>query len=217
LEYSLKFDFLDAYAIWLQAHTVLEMTYTEQQLTASITSEGLRPVLAGPESGLPSSLLSLIKLCWDGNPAQRPSIDFLVKSLELIIVQYKHEVLENKNRDGNALLDANQPCPAPISYNAQNQVDISWSLQGAITAEKLQSDDQFAVRKWLKPLAEQAVYHPTLSWGSFATCGRRETMEDTHFMLPHLGNEKHAFAFGIFDGHRGTLLTELSCILHLWQ
>lgn len=193
-----------------QAHTVLEMTYTEQQLTAAITSEGLRPVLAGPESGLPSSLLSLIQLCWDGNPAQRPSFDFLVKSLELIIVQYKQEVLENKNRDGTSILDANQPCPTPISCNDQNQVDINWSLQGAINAEKRQSDDQFTVKKWLKPLAEQAVYHPTLSWGSFATCGRRETMEDTHFLLPHLGNEKHVFAFGIFDGHRGAAAAQFA-------
>lgn len=193
-----------------QAHTVLEMTYTEQQLTAAITSEGLRPVLAGPESGLPSSLLSLIQLCWDGNPAQRPSFDFLVKSLELIIVQYKQEVLENKNRDGTSILDANQPCPTPVSCNDQNQVDINWSLQGAINAEKRQSDDQFTVKKWLKPLAEQAVYHPTLSWGSFATCGRRETMEDTHFLLPHLGNEKHVFAFGIFDGHRGAAAAQFA-------
>jgi len=193
-----------------QAHTVLEMTYIEQQLTAAITSEGLRPVLAGPESGLPPSLLSLIKLCWNGNPAERPSFDFLVKSLELIIIQYKREVLENKSRDNSALLDANQLCPSPVSYNDQNQVDISWPLQGAITGEKLQSDDQFGVKGWLKPLAEQAVYYSTLSWGSYATCGKRETMEDTCFLLPHLGNEKHVCAFGIFDGHRGAAAAQFT-------
>ncbi|KAK6125187.1 hypothetical protein DH2020_041073 [Rehmannia glutinosa] len=32
-----------------QAHTVLEMNYTEQQLTTAVVSEGLRPALAGPD------------------------------------------------------------------------------------------------------------------------------------------------------------------------
>jgi serine/threonine protein phosphatase PrpC len=33
-------------------------------------------------------------------------------------------------------------------------------------------------------------------------------MEDTHFMLPHVSEEKDVFAFGIFDGHRGLLVKE---------
>ncbi|XP_027173424.1 protein kinase and PP2C-like domain-containing protein isoform X2 [Coffea eugenioides] len=49
-----------------------------------------------------------------------------------------------------------------------------------------------------------------VSWGSFATCGRRETMEDRHFLMPHLCDEKDIHAFGIFDGHRGAAAAEFS-------
>ncbi|THG14159.1 hypothetical protein TEA_008618 [Camellia sinensis var. sinensis] len=38
----------------LKAHTVLEMNYTEQQLTAAVVSEGLRPALAGHCSSAPT-------------------------------------------------------------------------------------------------------------------------------------------------------------------
>jgi serine/threonine protein phosphatase PrpC len=34
-------------------------------------------------------------------------------------------------------------------------------------------------------------------------------MEDTHFMFPHMSEEKDVYAFGIFDGHRGSLVTNL--------
>ncbi|XP_027155878.1 protein kinase and PP2C-like domain-containing protein isoform X3 [Coffea eugenioides] len=102
-----------------QAHTVLEMNYTEQKLTAAVVSEGLRPVLASSKLGASASVLSLIERCWDADP-------------EIV------------------------------------------------------------------------------SWGSFATCGRRETMEDRHFLMPHLCDEKDIHAFGIFDGHRGAAAAEFS-------
>lgn len=35
-------------------------------------------------------------------------------------------------------------------------------------------------------------------------------MEDTHFILPHVFNEKDVYAFGIFDGHRGAAAAEFS-------
>ncbi|KAH9298494.1 hypothetical protein KI387_030176, partial [Taxus chinensis] len=186
-----------------QAHTVLEMNYSEQQLTTAITSEGLRPVLASPESGIPSSVLSLVEQCWNGNPEQRPSFDFLVERLDEIILQYKHEVLKNKNIDSRNVLESSHIDAAPTNYGHQKQVHISWSLQGEVTAQKLCSDSASTLNKWLNPLAKEVMHYPTLSWGSFATCGRRETMEDTHFLLPHLGNEKYVSAFGVFDGHRG--------------
>jgi hypothetical protein len=44
------------------------MTYTAQQLTAAVVSQGLRPVLALPESGAPQKLLSLIQHFWDPHP-----------------------------------------------------------------------------------------------------------------------------------------------------
>ncbi|CAD6238358.1 unnamed protein product [Miscanthus lutarioriparius] len=137
-----------------QAHTVLEMTCTEQQLTAAIVSQGLRPALALPESGAPPTLLSLIQRCWDPDPEKRPSFEDIIDELNTV---QKHLV-------------SNASVPSSAS----------------------------------------SEYHPTLSWGSFATCGRRETMEDTHFVLPHMSEEKDVFAFGIFDGHRGSAAAEFS-------
>ncbi|KAJ6756544.1 PROTEIN PHOSPHATASE 2C [Salix purpurea] len=113
-----------------QAHTVLEMNYTEQQLTASVVSGKLRPALAGLGSG-------------------RNSIK------------------------GSPVVDS-------------------------------------SLRIWLNCSNVGLVYHPKLSWGSFATCGKRETMEDTHFLMPHMCNEKDIHAFGIFDGHRGAAAAEFS-------
>ncbi|CAI0437778.1 unnamed protein product [Linum tenue] len=53
-------------------------------------------------------------------------------------------------------------------------------------------------------------YHPVLSCGSFASRGRRETMEDTHFLKPNFCNENFIHFFGIFDGHRGGAAAEFS-------
>ena len=61
------------------------MSYTEQQLTAAVVSEGLRPVLARPDSGALSSLLSLIQSCWHRIPLERPSFDDIVKELNIIM------------------------------------------------------------------------------------------------------------------------------------
>ncbi|CAH1448252.1 unnamed protein product [Lactuca virosa] len=44
------------------------------------------------------------------------------------------------------------------------------------------------------------VYLPVRSWGSFATCGRRESMEDTHFLMPHVENQKDVHMFGSLMG-----------------
>lgn len=53
-------------------------------------------------------------------------------------------------------------------------------------------------------------YNPVVSCGSFATCGPRETMEDTHFLLPHMCDQRDIHFFGIFDGHRGAAAAEFS-------
>ncbi|KAK2980946.1 hypothetical protein RJ640_025095 [Escallonia rubra] len=79
-----------------QAHTVLEMNYTEQRLTAAVVSEGLRPLLAGLESGTPARLLSLIQRCWDMNPNNRPSFQDIVVELDLIVENNGTTKLEKK-------------------------------------------------------------------------------------------------------------------------
>ncbi|CAL8168843.1 unnamed protein product [Prunus armeniaca] len=190
-----------------QAHTVLEMNYTEQQLTAAVVSDGLRPVLAGPESGAPSTLLSLIERCWDANSQNRPSFDDIVAELGTILEQ--GENMKESDiffpKSSNSLGD--QPVYVASSLQAY-QEGINWFSQGEnfITRACLPKP---GTAIWLAsndPLA----YNPILSWGSFATCGRRETMEDTHFLLPQMFHQGDIHAFGIFDGHRGAAAAEFS-------
>ncbi|CAL9025130.1 unnamed protein product [Prunus brigantina] len=190
-----------------QAHTVLEMNYTEQQLTAAVVSDGLRPVLAGPESGAPSTLLSLIERCWGANSQNRPSFDDIVAELGTILEQ-RENIKESDivfPKSSNSLGD--QPVDVASSLQAY-QEGINWFTQGEnfITRACLPKP---GTSIWLAsndPLA----YNPILSWGSFATCGRRETMEDTHFLLPQMFHQGDIHAFGIFDGHRGAAAAEFS-------
>ncbi|KAJ3694690.1 hypothetical protein LUZ60_000067 [Juncus effusus] len=184
-----------------QAHTVLEMTYTEQQLTSKVVSEGLRPVTTEPGSGFPPSLLTLIETCWDPNPLKRPSFQEIVEILSVI-----HQQL---NRD----------LPPKLGESVQNGTgnlqhyteELNWYEQG----EQLSKKSNIIAQNeelWFNSVNASTIceYKPILCWGSFATCGRRETMEDTHFMLPHMCNDMNVFAFGIFDGHRGAAAAEFS-------
>ncbi|XP_030463730.2 protein kinase and PP2C-like domain-containing protein [Syzygium oleosum] len=186
-----------------QAHTVLEMNYSEQQLTAAVVSDGLRPVLAGLELGLPESLSSLIQRCWDGNPSYRPSFDDIVAELEAILqgrkMMKKEHVIHSTN----------------TSFKDETSVrtyqeSVNWSLQGEHLSKRASFAADSAVRFPLDGSNDPSGYCPTLSSGSFATCGRRETMEDIHFLLPNIGNQKDIHIFGIFDGHRGAAAAEFS-------
>ncbi|GMP47272.1 hypothetical protein CsSME_00015104 [Camellia sinensis var. sinensis] len=158
----------------VQAHAVLEMNCTEQQLTAAVVSEGLRPALAGHSSSAPTGFPSLIQRCWDANPQNRPSFDDIILELDPILECRKRVEEDEKEK---ALVDPSIP----------------------LGDEGIPS-----------LLAYQKTYHPVLSWGSFGTCGRRETMEDTHFLMPHMCGEKDIHVFGIFDGHRGAAAAEFS-------
>ncbi|KAF8403578.1 hypothetical protein HHK36_011682 [Tetracentron sinense] len=191
------------------AHTVLEMNYTEQQLTASVVSEGLRPVVAGPESGAPASFLSLIQRCWDANPQNRPSFDNIVAELDLIL-EHRHKIKEEDKVQGVSSTSVSDQLLNDINILQTYKESINWFIQG----EKLSQRDSFvansSVRIWPDSSIDSIAYHPILSWGSFATCGRRETMEDTHFLMPQMCNEKDIHVFGIFDGHRGGAAAEFS-------
>jgi len=180
-----------------QAHTVLEMNYTEQQLTAAVVSDGLRPVLASEELGIPSRLVSMIRKCWDANPKSRPSFDEIVKELDFIMEHRKVKKMEDMHI---------RPCNLPVDQCVDKtyQESISWSAQGELFARNTSSSTDSGFRTWCESYDKPFAYLPILSWGSYATCGRREAMEDTHFILPHVFNEKDVYAFGIFDGHRGT-------------
>ncbi|MED6210526.1 hypothetical protein PIB30_064898 [Stylosanthes scabra] len=189
-----------------EAHTVLEMNYTEQRLTAAV-NDGLRPSLATEELGIPARLLSMIQKCWDANPKSRPSFDDIVQELDLIL-------------EGRKIKKAEDMYIRPCEFHADQLVDkanlqvyqesFNWSTQGAISAQHASIPTESGLRNLSESYDEPMVYQPTLSWGSYATCGRRETMEDTHFILPHFCDVKDLYAFGIFDGHRGAAAAEFS-------
>uniref|UniRef100_A0A2N9EGY7 Protein-serine/threonine phosphatase n=1 Tax=Fagus sylvatica TaxID=28930 RepID=A0A2N9EGY7_FAGSY len=159
-----------------QAHTVLEMNYTEQQLTAAVVSDGLRPVLAGPELGAP------------------PKRQQRKRRWPLVNLRSSHD---------DQLMNATNKLR---TY----QESINWSTQGEHFSRRASCAADSTLSIWLDFSYDPLAYHPVLSWGSFATCGRRETMEDTHFLMPHMCNEKDIHLFGIFDGHRGAAAAEFS-------
>ncbi|KAE8713245.1 Protein kinase and PP2C-like domain-containing protein [Hibiscus syriacus] len=192
-----------------QAHTVLEMNYTEQQLTASVSSGGLRPVLADIDSGVPASMLSLIQKCWDANPQNRPSFDDIVLELDGILQQRKKMGKEDFSLQLPSISHGHQVIDSVKNLHTY-QEKINWSTQGEYLSKGASFGVNFGLRMWLDSFDDSLAYHPVLSWGSFATCGRRESMEDTHFLMPFLCNEKDVHAFGVFDGHRGGAAAEFS-------
>ncbi|XP_044468569.1 protein kinase and PP2C-like domain-containing protein isoform X2 [Mangifera indica] len=192
-----------------QAHTVLEMNYTEQQLTAAVVSEGLRPVLAGLESDVPASLLSLIQSCWDSNPQNRPYFSDIVKELDLVL-EHRKSLRQEDLFTGNSSIFHHDKLMKSINSVPTYQESINWSAQGEYSSKGDSHVANSDMRIWLESTNDAVTYYPVLSWGSFATCGRRETMEDTHFLIPRMSNEKDIHFFGIFDGHRGSAAAEFS-------
>ncbi|KAF9664523.1 hypothetical protein SADUNF_Sadunf16G0027600 [Salix dunnii] len=191
-----------------QAHTVLEMNYTEQQLTASVVSGKLRPALAGLSSGASASMLSLIQRCWDDNPQNRPSFTDILLELDPILESRKKSIGKDLFLDKYSISRGDQPADSAKNLTTYQEI-INWSTQGEILSKAPPVVDS-SLRIWLNCASVGLVYHPKLSWGSFATCGKRETMEDTHFLMPYMCNEKDIHAFGIFDGHRGAAAAEFS-------
>ncbi|XP_074306799.1 protein kinase and PP2C-like domain-containing protein [Silene latifolia] len=188
-----------------EAHTVLEMNYTEQKLVAAVVSEGLRPVLASLESGAPSSLLLLITRCWDADPNNRPSFTDVVAELRSIFDEVKS--VEEKR---NVVTEFAPPQKLmEQSLSSQHFGDnINWFSQGAEIPSKISLG--LGRTTPIDYYDDGSSYIPILSWGSFATCGQREAMEDTHFTMPNFSDQKNIHFFGIFDGHRGAAAAEFS-------
>lgn len=184
-----------------QAHTVLEMNYTEQQLTAAITS-GLRPVLAGPECGIPSDLSSLIEKCWNGDPTLRPSFPEIVMKLQDILASWKPEIQCDNEREMVDSLDLSLD-----ASSQRNSINLSWSKENSYYEQRIPPD---LGSKWRMFSDSQKSYTPTLSWGYFTTRGGRDTMEDTYFLCPQLGGVNHIYLFGVLDGHRGSEAAEFA-------
>lgn len=177
------------------------MNYTEQQLTAAIVSSGLRPDLAELGLHLPKSLLSLIQKCWEADPSKRPSSDNVVLELESIWEQERgkqHGHLLEKTSNYKSDKDGDS-----ITNTGDYRDTINWSSQGECLSKKLSLSAVSNVKLWSTSTNDPSSYVPIISCGSFATCGKRETMEDTHFLMPHMCNEESMHLFAIFDGHRG--------------
>lgn len=174
------------------------MNYTEQQLTAAVVSEGLRPALAGPESGASPSFLSLIKQCWDADPQNRPPFSDIILELDVLLRSERRTDEKAHTFTESAISRDHVDTTNILSY----QEPLNWFFQGQDIQKGSYLSSENVAPTWLSS-DDVAVYCPVLSWGSFATCGRRETMEDTHFMMPHFCNENGIHFFGILDGHRG--------------
>lgn len=191
-----------------QAHTVLEMNYSEQQLSSAVTSQGLRPVLAGPESEIPSELSVLIEQCWHGDPAKRPSFDYIVDSLHEITAKLfsekklantsvkKPDVSMSSNTGTNGLEEV-------LNYTHLKRTDVNWTSRAVEGLRSNFTEQPPSSPRWLNLASEDTSYLPVLSMGSFATKGARQTMEDTNFLKLQLGGAANVHAFGVFDGHRG--------------
>lgn len=197
------------------------MNYSEQQLSSAVTSQGLRPVLAGPESGVPLELPTLIERCWHGDPAKRPSFDYVVDSLHEISAKLfsqmkmtsvgKPDVSISSNTDKNGL-------EAVLNYTQQKRTDVNWASRAVEGLRSNTMEQSLSSPGWLNHTSEDSSYLPVLSMGSFATKGARQTMEDTNFLKFQLGGAANVHAFGVFDGHRGMLFgvhlcAEIQCTI----
>ncbi|CAK9176643.1 unnamed protein product, partial [Ilex paraguariensis] len=143
-----------------QAHTVLEMNYTAQQLTAAVVSEGLRPILADLELGAPASLLPLIQRCWDGNPLKRPSFDDIMVALD--------SILETRNRVKDEEKVLPEPSLSPGDKDTANrrifQESINWFSQGEYFSKRVSPAPGSGVRIGFDSSNDPLAYCPVLSW-----------------------------------------------------
>jgi len=177
------------------------MNYTEQKLIAAVVSEGLRPVLVGSESGTPSGLLSLIKKCWDADPNNRPSFKEIVAELNLICdemsstEEVRSSVIEPTTSDQQSMEKSSDSL-----FGAEI---VNWFTEGEEISSTILLNVASGMANGFDSPDNVSSYNPFVSCGSFATCGPRETMEDTHFLLPHMCGQRDSHLFGIFDGHRG--------------
>eukprot|EP00850_Spirogloea_muscicola_P023527 SM000364S13662 [mRNA] locus=s364:59070:63877:+ [translate_table: standard] len=189
-----------------QAHTVIEMNYNEQSLTAAITGEGLRPVLVGPQNFGPQILESLIKRCWHADPDKRPGFEEIIDELKRVQLSVEEDIADFELRS-TAVAAETAGSLNGAAYPSVRE-EVNWSHQ----AEKLHTEvasshgrtkTREAHSSTLQHLFGKADYLPVLSSDVFATQGARDTMEDRSFVCEMLGGVDNLHVFGVFDGHRG--------------
>ncbi|KAK1392150.1 hypothetical protein POM88_011206 [Heracleum sosnowskyi] len=146
--------------IMIEAHTVLEMNYTEQQLTAAVASEGLRHVLAGHESGVPQRILSMIERCWDTNPQNRPSFDEIVIVLDSILGKNVSKVLEEEKIP--PVISLISPAPETTILRPY-QESVNWFSQGERFSRSASAALDSCEGNWFDSSKNSMSYHPILS------------------------------------------------------
>eukprot|EP00271_Cylindrocystis_brebissonii_P013222 TRINITY_DN328_c0_g1_i5.p1 TRINITY_DN328_c0_g1~~TRINITY_DN328_c0_g1_i5.p1 ORF type:complete len:470 (+),score=99.66 TRINITY_DN328_c0_g1_i5:507-1916(+) len=193
-----------------QAHTVLEMDYSEQQLASAISAEALRPVLVTSANPCtPPGLPELIDRCWQQDPAMRPSMDEIMEELHRISDECQVSPGDSSTDHAEAMVEGETAVVDSASaglideFNWADQAH-QWVREQGREQEGVVGEDY--VISGEGPSAMEGVsgsYVPVLSYGVFATAGAREKMEDRHFLAANLGEMENVHAFGVFDGHRG--------------
>eukprot|EP00958_Prasinococcus_capsulatus_P001675 scaffold148_cov371-Prasinococcus_capsulatus_cf.AAC.19 len=170
------------------AHTVLDMSYNEQDLCAAICSENLRPAL--PEAA-PDGLCELISECWHPDPNSRPSMTEVQRKLEALAT-------------------------TALGISVA-EIEPLWRSPPEAPAEEVVGDvqppDVNSIR-W--PAYESDTYIPSVSSGLFRTCGARgpDKMEDRHLMcFPLCETAPDVHLMGVFDGHRGQEASHLTSLV----
>eukprot|EP00850_Spirogloea_muscicola_P016169 SM000129S26156 [mRNA] locus=s129:400643:403596:+ [translate_table: standard] len=189
-----------------QAHTVIEMNYNEQSLTAAITGEGLRPVLVGPQNFGPQILDSLIKRCWQADPDKRPGFEEIIDELKRVQLSVEEDIADSELHSTAVTAEAAGSLNGAAYPSVREEVN--WSHQAAKLHTEVASSlghtkTREAHSSTLQHLFGKVDYLPVLSSDVFATQGARDTMEDRSFVCEMLGGVSNLHVFGVFDGHRG--------------
>ncbi|EEH52336.1 uncharacterized protein MICPUCDRAFT_22355 [Micromonas pusilla CCMP1545] len=194
------------------AHTIMDLSYNEADLAIAIASEGLRPRLPGEDGGdgggdddVVRAVSELIRACWSQAPAARPKFPAVARTLDDIAAAYNvargapaSAPLEPVWRARSAERDA--------AADAADEVRLlpvrprSRGARRSLRTFPVGRDDQTTDRD----------PHPrAINAGVWATHGARgaDKMEDRHVVIRELGGIRGAHLLGVFDGHRGHVLS----------
>ena len=194
------------------AHTVLDLSYNEQDLAKAIASEGLRPSLPSAEA-LASGRFGdeadadairdtarLCERCWAREPGERPT--FAAIEAEVASIRSAFRIAKGLRPD--APLEPRWVAPsaetvAARETSAAGRAEVREGGGGrGETRDRVRSRPPRGL-----PRIESATrpFRP----GAFATCGARgaDKMEDRHVVQRDVGGIAGAHVVAVFDGHRG--------------
>lgn len=181
------------------AHTVLEMGYGRQELAAAIAADGLLPLT---KDDTPASFAAMLKACWSLHPADRPSAQQMLLSLQAMQTEewaangHQHPAAEPSLEEDFLNIDKAAATDRQ-AFHAPHQHGVpQMSSNGVICQDASLAADQ--------------TYRPQVTAGSFATAGLRgeDRMEDRHVILEGLACCPSCHLLAVFDGHRGPQAAE---------